>query len=325
MFSRRENRLWIIFMAAVLTLMMCNICNAAKAGDLALSRALARANIFAELTDKERDALKSSAKLRRGKSGEYLTKKGSAINKIFIVLDGRAEVLSDGKLVATMSGQFMVGENEFLVNLPVLADVILLKETDLIELDNVKLASLMESKPRIGFVLMREIARIEGQRLRETSIASGVNTDEDMAAIEKVRLSFNSAYNNGNAGAIAELVERDAIWMPHGEAVIRGQNNIRSRYAKFFSNFSSKFEFKTADIQLFGECAFLSGEWSRIDTPKRKGKERDVSGHYLMVLKKQPHGPWKIVCDMWNEIAKPLSMMPVKPEQGGTGRAIPIR
>jgi len=53
--------------------------------------------------------------------------------------------------------------------LPAYADVILLKETDLIELHNATLTVLMENQPRLGYVLMREIARIEARRLRDNT------------------------------------------------------------------------------------------------------------------------------------------------------------
>ncbi len=53
--------------------------------------------------------------------------------------------------------------------LPAYADVILLKETDLIELHNATLTVLMENQPRLGYVLMREIARIEVRRLRDNT------------------------------------------------------------------------------------------------------------------------------------------------------------
>lgn len=325
MFSRRENKLGIVFIALVFTFMMCNITNAAKTENLTLSGALAKVKIFAGLTDKERDALESVATLRHIKAGEQLTKKGSVIDKIFIILDGQAEIFSDGKLITTMSGQFIIGETEFLVDLPVFVDVILLKETDLIELDNTKLSNLIENKPRLGFILMREVARIEGQRLRDTTTAGSSLADQDNEAIEKVRVDFNAAYNNGNAQAIAKLLENNAVWMPPGKLAIIGQNKIKSHYIKFFSKVSSSFELKPGEIQLCGEWAFLSGDWSRIDKPKRGGKIRNISGHYMMVLKKQADNSWKIARDIWSEVVKLLEPMPSKPEQGGTGRAIPIR
>jgi CRP-like cAMP-binding protein len=68
--------------------------------------------------------------------------------------------------VATLPEQSLIGEVEFLDMLPASADVVILKETHLIELNNAALTGLMKQQPRLGYVLMSEIARSEGQRLR---------------------------------------------------------------------------------------------------------------------------------------------------------------
>ena len=85
------------------------------------------------------------------------------------MLEGRAEVRVNGRHIVTLSGQSLFGEIEFLDMLPVSADVVLLEETDLIELRNSALTALMEKQPRLGYVLIREIARIEARRLRDTN------------------------------------------------------------------------------------------------------------------------------------------------------------
>ena len=140
-----------------------------EAKSLALSKALSQVKLFGGLTDAERDALKASARLRQGKAGELIIRQGETLGSMFIVLGSEVEVRVDGKRVVTLSGQPLVGEIEFLDELSATADVLLLKETDFIELNNVALIGLMEKQPRLGYVLMREIAKIEAQRLRKTT------------------------------------------------------------------------------------------------------------------------------------------------------------
>ncbi len=137
-----------------------------KAKALELSKALGQAKLFAGLTDKERATLRSVATLRRCKEGERIIEQGKPLSRMFIVIEGQAEVRVNGKLVATLPEQSLVGEVEFLDILPASADVVILKETNLIELNNAALTGLMKKQPRLGYVLMSEIARIEGQRLR---------------------------------------------------------------------------------------------------------------------------------------------------------------
>ena len=136
---------------------------------LSLSQALSRADLFSELTDVERDTLKAAATLRRGKSGEQIIQQGKARDKMFILLEGRAEVRVNHIVVARLSGQTLVGEIEFLDTLPASADVFLLEETDIIELNYDALTRLMENQPRLGYVVMRKIAQITARRLRNTN------------------------------------------------------------------------------------------------------------------------------------------------------------
>ena len=156
----------VVFVAVVLGNSVGNSFATDNIKALELSKALVQVKLFAGLTDKERDALKSAATLRHCKEGERIIEQGKPLDRMFIVLGGQAEVRVNGKPVATLPEQSLVGEVEFLDMLPASADVVILKETDLIELNNAALSALMKKQPRLGYVLMSEIARIEGQRLR---------------------------------------------------------------------------------------------------------------------------------------------------------------
>jgi CRP-like cAMP-binding protein len=140
-----------------------------KAAVLTLSDALTQVTLFTGLTDAERGALKSVTKLRRGTAGERIIRQGTALDTMFIILEGPAEVRINGKPFVTLTGQTLVGEIEFLDPLSASADVVLLKETNLIELNFAALSDLMEKHPRLGFVIMSELARIEARRLRATN------------------------------------------------------------------------------------------------------------------------------------------------------------
>jgi signal-transduction protein with cAMP-binding, CBS, and nucleotidyltransferase domain len=156
----------VVTAAVVLANFVGNSFAIGKTKALELSKALGQVKLFAGLTDKERDALKSAATLRHCKKGERIIEQGKPLDRMFILLKGQAEVRVNGKPVAALPEQSLVGEVEFLDMLPASADVVILKETDLIELNNAVLSALMKKLPRLGYVLMSEIARIEGQRLR---------------------------------------------------------------------------------------------------------------------------------------------------------------
>lgn len=169
MLCGRGNRFWVLFMVAVIGFFACSTSVAGEIDDSALSAALAQVELFDGLSDSEREALKSAATLRHMKAGDYLSRKGVVLNSMFIVLDGEADLFESGKLVTTLSGQFIIGETEFLGGFPAFVDVVLLRDTDIIELHNAPLTELMEKQPRVGFVLIRKIAEIEARRLRDTT------------------------------------------------------------------------------------------------------------------------------------------------------------
>jgi ketosteroid isomerase-like protein len=148
------------------------------------------------------------------------------------------------------------------------------------------------------FVLVTFIGLISGSGL---AFAAG----QDKAAINKVRLDFNAAFNEGNAEAMGLLIDREGVWMPPGEPAIVGKDNVVARYTDYFTKVRSKFELKPGEIMLCGDRAFMSGAFKRADTPKTGGAVKEVTGHYLFVLKKQPDGIWKIARDIWNEPVKP--------------------
>lgn len=169
MFDRLTNQLVLAVMIITAIPFLSNSFAAADAKSLPLAKALTQVKLFADLSDMDMEMLEDTAMLRTGKAGEYIVKQGKGIDRMFIILDGEAKVLVDGKHIVTLSGQSLVGEMEFLDMLPASADVILVNDTDLVVLDNGALTDLMEKQPRLGYVLMRRIARIECQRLRESN------------------------------------------------------------------------------------------------------------------------------------------------------------
>ncbi|MCF7668548.1 MAG: cyclic nucleotide-binding domain-containing protein [Verrucomicrobia bacterium] len=154
---------------ALIGIMVCDSFAVDKMEPSELSEALAQVELFDKLTDAERGVLEAAATLRDGKAGKQMIEQGKKLDKMFILLNGRAEVIANGERVAVLSGRPLLGEIEFLDKGPGSADAFLIEDTKFIELDNAELNKLMEKHHRIGYVLMHEIAKIEAVRLRATN------------------------------------------------------------------------------------------------------------------------------------------------------------
>lgn len=137
------------------------------------------------------------------------------------------------------------------------------------------------------------------------SSSGPVLAGDDATAIDKVRLDFNAAFNEGNTQAISGLIDDNCIWLPPGKPSIVGKDKIVADYANHFAKVRSQFELKPSNIQVCGGWAFMCGDFTRVDTPKAGGTAQRVSGHYLFVLKKQPDGKWKITRDIWSDSIQP--------------------
>jgi uncharacterized protein (TIGR02246 family) len=127
------------------------------------------------------------------------------------------------------------------------------------------------------------------------------------ARIDELRQAFNSAYNAGNATAIADLLAEDAVWMPPGEPAVVGRSAVESRYAAQFSTTHSSFALNPGEIRVLANLAWLRGSYLRVDTPIAGNPSTMITGKYLMTFSRE-RGDWKIINDCWNSDATPLQV-----------------
>ena len=151
---------------ALLSLLAVSCCTSVSDDDVALIKALGKVPLFTGMDSAELLALTPAAKLRRAKAGEKIITQGKMLDRMYIVMDGGADVVVNGKKVTTLTGQPLVGEVEYVDPAGASADVIVLKDTDVLELNYAILTALMENDPRAGYLFMRELAKLEARRLR---------------------------------------------------------------------------------------------------------------------------------------------------------------
>ncbi len=128
----------------------------------------------------------------------------------------------------------------------------------------------------------------------------------DQAAIEKVLQDFSVAFTSADIAAVNRLVDDHAVWLMPGRSAITGKDRVLELYAEYFQLFDTRINMQADDVQVCGDWAFLHGAFIRSDTPKSGGAALDTSGNFLLVLKRQADGAWKIARDIWND-APPAS------------------
>ncbi len=146
------------------------------------------------------------------------------------------------------------------------------------------------------------VTAAKGQASYSTASAPAVQNpaaNSPEALIDALRDQFNSAYNAGDAAALAALFAEDAVLMPPGAPAVVGRSAIQARYAAQFAKLQSIFALNPGEIRVSGNLAWLRGDYLRVDTALAGGPSTTITGMYLMTFRRQT-SDWKITTDSWN-------------------------
>ena len=131
-------------------------------------------------------------------------------------------------------------------------------------------------------------------------------SDADKVSVRAVDAEWARAASRGSGEAIAALYSPDAVLLPPGEPMVKGEA-AKKYWVDFTNGFSGPTELNTLAVEGAGDVATAIGTYKMTLTPKKAGaKPLPVEeGKYLEVLKRQDDGSWKIIYDMWSPNAPP--------------------
>jgi len=126
-------------------------------------------------------------------------------------------------------------------------------------------------------------------------------SDEDKASIRAVDAQWARAAKAGDGQAIAALYTSDAILLPPGEPMVKGEA-AKKYWVDFTNGFSGPVELNTMAVEGGGDVASAIGTYTMTLTPRKAGAKPlpTEEGKYIEVLKRQGDGSWKIIYDIWN-------------------------
>ena len=136
-----------------------------------INKALTGVPFFSDLTDPERELLSPLCSIRDGKEGDHLIFEGAPVEHIFCLLSGKVGVYKkdkDGKkvLIASLGKGFIFGEMSFLDQGPASATVRAGLPFQVLTVNQEALHRLLESQPKLGYKILKAIARQTSLRLR---------------------------------------------------------------------------------------------------------------------------------------------------------------
>jgi RimJ/RimL family protein N-acetyltransferase len=125
-----------------------------------------KAEIFNHLPDGDLFHLARIAVLREYDSGTTLIREGGNADCLYILVEGEAEARSGGNLLAKLGEGKIFGEMGLVEQTKRSADVVISQPSKVIEIQIPRLVRLMELHPRLGFIVMQNLARGLSEKLR---------------------------------------------------------------------------------------------------------------------------------------------------------------
>ena len=166
----------------------------------------------------------------------------------------------------------------------------------------------MSLPPKVAVVLLFAVAFAAACG---TAPQTAADPTVDTAAINDLRSQFETAYNAGDAATVAALYGDDAVLLPDHHSAVSGHDGIQQYYQDLFTQYSPHLTIMPADTQITGALAHEHGTFTVTIMPKAGGKAMTDNGKYLVILKRQAEGVWKIHHDIDNS-SNSLPGMPGK-------------
>ncbi len=130
--------------------------------------------------------------------------------------------------------------------------------------------------------------------------AAETEAEADVEAINSLRDEFIGLDNASDAAGLASLYTNDAVLMPPNQAAVTGNQAIESWFQTTFDQFTTEFTVASEELEVVGDWAFDWGAYMTALTPKAGGEPTEDRGKYIVILRKQVDGSWRIAHDIWN-------------------------
>jgi len=155
-------------------------------------------------------------------------------------------------------------------------------------------SSKISAKRTAGAAITGLVAVLAGCGPRPAPAATGRPDPAARQAIETTIRRYVNASNEGDAAALASLYADDAMILPPDHEPIKG----RAAIGAFWEQGTDEgLEVTNLDVEVDGNLGYLVG---RYHLPATDDEPAD-SGKYVMCLKRQRDGTWKVTADIWNQ------------------------
>jgi uncharacterized protein (TIGR02246 family) len=137
--------------------------------------------------------------------------------------------------------------------------------------------------------------------------------------IRAVAMGIVAADNLRDIERVLAYYTPDAVLMPPGEAPVAGRDRIRPRYESLFATFTPEIDGQIEEACVGSGLGFVRGHNGGRLVPRASGEPRVLNDAYLMLLRLEGDGVWRISHLMWQSEPEPR-MSPVQLNAGRGAR-----
>ncbi len=125
--------------------------------------------------------------------------------------------------------------------------------------------------------------------------------EADEAAIRETTNEWMNAANAKDVERLVDLYAADASVFPPNAPLATGKEAISTVWSEFIESpgFATSLQTTKVEISRAGDLAYMVGTYEdTMNDPE--GNPVTDRGKWVVALKKQPDGAWKMVADIWN-------------------------
>ncbi len=125
-------------------------------------------------------------------------------------------------------------------------------------------------------------------------------TEEDYVALGNLVETWMGAFGSSDIETLMSYYDDDTRMMPEGSSYFRSPDEIRTFFNENFGAVELEIVNDLAEIEVNGTWAYLIGLFAAKVTPKNGGASEVISRRYLILLRKDSDGAWRVLRDIDN-------------------------
>lgn len=125
------------------------------------------------------------------------------------------------------------------------------------------------------------------------------NTTDKNAVVETLNAKWNKAFNSGDAKAVAELYDQNAVLSPGNGTVLTGRDAIEGLFRSFIDNGVHNHTIEIIDTRHDGNIMYQTSNWKAYGQ-EQNGKKPSFGGVLVSIFHMDKSGTWKSNLHIWN-------------------------